>query len=62
MDKRWFVIQLALSAVYLYIATGRVYLARGVGRMIKVALLIVATGCVVLGYRFFVFLVTPYST
>jgi hypothetical protein len=62
LDIALFAIQLGLSAVYLYIATGRVYAVRGVRRFLSVAALVVAVGCVVLGYRFFIFVVTLYTT
>ena len=54
--------QLGLSAIYLYVATGKVYGVRGLRRVITAGALIVAAGCVVLGYRFFLFVVTLYST
>ena len=62
MDVALFAIQLALSAVYLYIATGKVYAVRGVRRVLTVVTLIAAVGCVVLGYRFFIFVITLYGT
>lgn len=62
MDVALFAIQLGFSAVYLYIATGKVYAVRGVRRSLAVAALIVAVGCVVSGYRFFIFVVTLYGT
>lgn len=52
---------LALCAVYLYLATGTVYGARGAPRVLKVVALVAAIGCIVLGYRFAVFLITLYS-
>ncbi|HEV7714907.1 MAG TPA: DUF3667 domain-containing protein [Steroidobacteraceae bacterium] len=62
LDTGVFVVQLAICALYLYIATGRVYRAKGLSRLVKVAALVIAVGAVVLGYRFFVFLVTLYTT
>ena len=62
MDTTLFAIQLALSAIYLYVATGRVYGVRGVRRVLTAGALIAAAGCVVLGYRFFLFVVTLYGT
>lgn len=62
MDVALFAIQLGTSAVYLYIATGKVYAVRGVRRFVSVAALIAAVGCVVLGYRFFLFVISLYGT
>jgi hypothetical protein len=47
---------------YLYGAAGTVYGARGVTRVAQVATLALAATCVVLGYRFLLFLVTLYGT
>jgi len=62
MDTALFVFQLVVSAIYLYIATGKVYGVGLVRRIISVSTLIVAAGAGVLGYRFFVFVVTLYTT
>jgi hypothetical protein len=62
MDVALFAIQLGISAVYLYVATGKVYGVRGARRLLSVAGLIAAVGGVVLGYRFFIFVVTLYGT
>ena len=62
MDTASFAFELGVSAIYLYVAIGKVY---GVGiarRIISVTALIVAAGAGVLGYRFFIFVVTLYST
>ena len=48
-------------AVYLYIATGTVYGARGVIRVLKTAVLTVAVVAIVLGYRFVLLLITLYT-
>ena len=61
-DTALFVAQLAISALYLYVATGTAYGIRGVRRIATVAVLILAAGCVVLGYRFFLFVITLYGT
>jgi hypothetical protein len=61
-DVALFTSQLVISAIYLYIATGKVYAVRGVRRALTVATLILMVGCAVLGYRFFIFVVTLYST
>ena len=62
MDVGSFVFQLSVSSLYLYVAIGRVYAVGLVRRMLSVGALIVAAGAGVLGYRFFVFVVTLYST
>jgi hypothetical protein len=51
-----------VSALYLYFAIGAVYGERGVARILKTAGLTVAVAAIVLGYRFFLLLVTLYST
>jgi hypothetical protein len=62
MDTTLFAIQLGASAVYLYLASGRVYGVKGLPRIIAAAALVTTAGCVVLGYRFFLFVVTLYGT
>ena len=62
MDVAMFGLQLTISAVYLYIATGRTYDVAGTARILKVAALIFAVAAVVLGYRFFLLLATLYTT
>jgi hypothetical protein len=62
MDNILSVINLAVCATYLYIATGAVYHASGAIRVIKVLALTLAVGGMVLGYRFVLFLITLYST
>lgn len=51
----------AASAVYLYVATGTVYGARGLVRILQVAALTVAVAAIVLGYRFVLLLITLYT-
>jgi hypothetical protein len=53
---------LLISALYLYVAIGEVYGARGAVRVIEALVLTIAVGAVVLGYRFFLFLLTLYTT
>jgi hypothetical protein len=53
---------LLTCAAYLYVATGRVYDARGSLRALRVAALTTAAAAIVLGYRFVLLLVTLYST
>ena len=62
MDNVLSLFNLAACAVYLYIATGRVYGGNGVIRAVKVALLAPAVAAILLGYRFIIFLITLYST
>jgi hypothetical protein len=52
---------LLVSGIYLYLATGRVYDARGARRVIESLVLLFAAFCVFLGYRFALFLITLYS-
>lgn len=53
---------LATCAAYLYVATGQVFGASGVARVLKVAALTVSVAAIVLGYRFALFLITLYGT
>jgi hypothetical protein len=53
---------LAVCAAYLYVATGRVFEARGAARVLKVATLTVSVAAIVLGYRFALLLITLYGT
>jgi len=55
-------ILLATSAVYLYLATGAVYGARGMMRVLKTAALTAAVFFILLGYRFVLLLITLYTT
>jgi hypothetical protein len=59
------VISIALLLVcgaYLYVATGEVYGATGISRILKVVALTVAVASIVLGYRFVLLLVTLCTT
>ena len=49
------------SGIYLYLATGPVYGARGARRLIESLVLLFASFSVFLGYRFALFLITLYS-
>jgi hypothetical protein len=60
MDWGLFAALLLAASIYLYIATGTVYSARGITRVLKVAVLTVAVASGVPGYRFAVFLITLY--
>ena len=62
LDNILSVINLAACAMYLYIATSRVYGARSMIRIIKVVVLAPAVASILLGYRFVIFLITLYST
>ena len=53
---------LIACALYLYVATGAVYGAKGAIRVLEVVVLTVAVASIVLGYRFVLLLVTLYST
>ena len=53
---------LVACAMYLYVATGKVYGANGVGRVLKAVALTAVVASIVLAYRFVLFLVTLYST
>ena len=53
---------LLVCAIYLYAATGTVYGAHGMLRVLKVSTLTLAMATIVLGYRFALLLVTLYST
>jgi hypothetical protein len=54
--------QLAILFGYLWLATGAVYGARGIARLLQAALLTVVAGGLLLAYRFFLFAVTLYTT
>jgi len=53
-------INLAACLAYLWFATATVYAGAGATRFLKAALLTVAVGAIVLGYRFLIFLLTLY--
>jgi hypothetical protein len=64
-DRLDYAISVALliaCALYLYVATGRVYGANGFSRVLKVAALTTAVASIVLGYRFALLLITLYGT
>ncbi len=62
VDTALSVFNLAACALYLYVAIGPVYGARGVMRVVQAGLLALAAGAIVLGYRFALFLITLYGT
>lgn len=62
MDNILSVFNLTACAVYLYIATGRVYGGSSMIRAAKIAILAPAVASILLGYRFVIFLITLYST
>lgn len=53
---------LAVCAIYLFFAIGAVYEVCGVARVVSTLVLTIAVGAIVLGYRFFLFIVTLYTT
>ena len=62
MDNALTVVNLAACAMYLYVATGTAYGARGALRVVKALALSLAVTCILLGYRFVLFLFTLYTT
>jgi Protein of unknown function (DUF3667) len=62
LDNVLTTLNLIVCAIYLYVAAGRVYGGGPVLRAAKVAVLTLAIGAIVLGYRFAIFLITLYST
>ncbi len=67
-EGRWQVVDNAVamlvllaSAVYIYVATAKVYDARGPARVAQAAVLTLGVGSIVLGYRFALFLLTLYT-
>lgn len=52
---------LVICAVYLFFAIRAVYDVRGVTRVLSTLVLTIAVGAIVLGYRFFLFIVTLYT-
>jgi hypothetical protein len=62
MDVALTLVNLAVCATYLYVATGTAYGARGVLRVGKALVLALAVTIILLGYRFVLFLFTLYST
>jgi len=62
LDRVLSVTQLVACAVYLYVAIGAVYGARGAARTVKAVVLALAVAGIGLGYRFALFLITLYGT
>lgn len=62
LDHALSIVLLIACGTYLFVATGRVYAARGAGRALQVAALTVAVAAIVLGYRFVLLVITLYST
>lgn len=60
VDWGLFASVLGATAIYLYVAAGRVYGETGLVRALKILLLTLAVGMGILGYRFTVFLITLY--
>jgi hypothetical protein len=61
LDNAVAVASLLACAAYMYVATRKIYGARGAPRIAQVAVLTVAVGALVLGYRFALFLLTLYT-
>lgn len=61
VDNALAVLVLLACAGYMYVATGKVYDARGAGRVAQVSVLTVGVAAMVLGYRFALFLLTLYT-
>ena len=61
-DHSLSLILLFACAAYLYFATGRVYEARGVGRILRAGVLTLAVAAIVLGYRFVLLPITLWTT
>ena len=53
---------LVVCAAYLFFAIREVYEVRGVVRVLSTLVLTIAVGAIVLGYRFFLLIVTLYTT
>jgi hypothetical protein len=62
LDDVLSVTMLLIVALYLYRALGTVYASTGVARVAQAGLLAAAAATIVLGYRFFLFLITIYGT
>jgi hypothetical protein len=62
MDNALSLVNLAVCAIYLYVATGATYGARGVPRVVQALVLSLAVIGILLGYRFVLFLFTLYTT
>jgi len=60
-DNGMAIATLLLCAAYLYVATEKVYAARGLARIAQVVVLTAGVGAIVLGYRFALFLLTLYT-
>jgi len=61
LDNGLSVSLLMACAVYLYLAIGAVYAARGTFRVAMTIVLTVGVGAIVLGYRFALFVLTLYT-
>lgn len=56
------VVEVAICAVYLYVAAGTVYGGTAAARLLKVVPLVLAAAGIVLAYRFTLLLITLYTT
>ena len=62
VDNVLSVANLVLCTLYLYLAIGPVYDARGLQRVATAFLLAIGVAAIVLGYRFVIFVITLYAT
>jgi hypothetical protein len=62
LDHVLSIMLLTACALYLFVATGRVYGVTGVNRALKIGLLTTAAAAIVLGYRLALLLITLYTT
>jgi hypothetical protein len=62
MDNALTAFNLAVCAVYVYLAAGTVYASRGARRLLEALGLTLAIGAILLGYRFAIFAITLYAT
>ena len=61
-DHTLSIVELVACAIYLYVAAGTVYGAKGAARVLKILPLAIAVGGIFLGYRFALLLITLYNT
>ena len=62
VDNVLSIANLAIGAIYIYLAVGPVYAATGASRVAKAIVLALAVAAIVLGYRFLLFVITLYGT
>jgi hypothetical protein len=62
VDRAVTIFWLLVCALYLSVASGLVYRARGTRRVLEVVAQVAAAAAIVLGYRFAIFVLTLYTT